>query len=63
MAVMEALIPAIAEQKVTGGKAHRALRRLIQRYGEPAPGPRGLPGTTGDDQCNEEIDRQLMHQA
>ena len=44
MAVMEALIPAIAEQKVTGGEAHRALRRLIQRYGEPAPGPGGLPG-------------------
>ena len=44
LAVVEALIPAIAEQKVTGREAHRALRRLIQTYGEPAPGPGGAIG-------------------
>jgi len=38
-AVMEALVPAILEQKVTGSEAHRAYRGLVRRYGEPAPGP------------------------
>jgi 3-methyladenine DNA glycosylase/8-oxoguanine DNA glycosylase len=37
--VMEALLPAILEQKVTGGQARRAWRWLVRRYGEPAPGP------------------------
>ena len=41
-AVMEALVPAILEQKVTGHEAWRAYRRLMRRYGEPAPGPGGL---------------------
>ena len=38
-AVLEALIPAILEQKVTGIEAWRGLRGLIRRWGEPAPGP------------------------
>jgi 3-methyladenine DNA glycosylase/8-oxoguanine DNA glycosylase len=37
--VMEALVPAVLEQKVTGIEAHRAWRRLLLRYGLPAPGP------------------------
>ncbi len=37
--VIEALVPAILEQKVTGGEARRAWRYLLRRYGEPAPGP------------------------
>jgi len=37
--VMEALVPAILEQKVTGTEAFRAWRLLVTRYGEPAPGP------------------------
>lgn len=41
-AVMEALVPAILEQKVTGTEAWRGLRGLIRRWGEPAPGPFGL---------------------
>jgi 3-methyladenine DNA glycosylase/8-oxoguanine DNA glycosylase len=41
-AVMAALVPAIIEQKVTGSEARRAYRRLVLRYGEPAPGPAGL---------------------
>jgi 3-methyladenine DNA glycosylase/8-oxoguanine DNA glycosylase len=41
-AVMEALIPAILEQKVTGTEARRAYRGIIARWGEPAPGPFGL---------------------
>jgi 3-methyladenine DNA glycosylase/8-oxoguanine DNA glycosylase len=49
-AVIEALLPAILEQKVTGGEAFRSLRGLTTRYGEIAPGPHGLrlqpaPGT------------------
>jgi 3-methyladenine DNA glycosylase/8-oxoguanine DNA glycosylase len=43
-AVMEALVPAIIEQKVTGNEAHRAWRGLCARYGEPAPGPAGPAG-------------------
>jgi 3-methyladenine DNA glycosylase/8-oxoguanine DNA glycosylase len=41
-AVLEALIPAILEQKVTGTEARRAYRGIIGRWGEPAPGPFGL---------------------
>lgn len=37
--VMEALLPAILEQKVTGQEARRGWRWLVRRYGEPAPGP------------------------
>jgi 3-methyladenine DNA glycosylase/8-oxoguanine DNA glycosylase len=38
-AVMEALVPAILEQRVTGSEAASAFRILIRRFGEPAPGP------------------------
>ena len=41
-AVLEALVPAILEQKVTGIEARRGYRGLIARWGEPAPGPFGL---------------------
>jgi 3-methyladenine DNA glycosylase/8-oxoguanine DNA glycosylase len=41
-AVMEALLPAVLEQKVTGTEASRAYRGLVVRYGEAAPGPLGL---------------------
>ena len=37
--VMEALVPAVLEQKVLGIEAHRAWRTLMYRYGTPAPGP------------------------
>ena len=40
--VMEALVPAILEQKVTGEEARRTLRGLVRNYGEDAPGPPGL---------------------
>jgi 3-methyladenine DNA glycosylase/8-oxoguanine DNA glycosylase len=43
--VLDALVPAVLEQKVTGREAWRAFRTLVRRYGEPAPGPVGhLPG-------------------
>ena len=38
-AILESLIPAILEQKVTGREAHRAWSGLIRVHGEPAPGP------------------------
>ncbi|MFI5226460.1 MAG: DNA-3-methyladenine glycosylase family protein [Candidatus Limnocylindrales bacterium] len=44
LAVMEALVPAILEQKVTGIEAHRAWRGLALTHGEPAPGPAGRAG-------------------
>ena len=37
--VMESLIPAIIEQKVTGAEAFAGQRRLVRRFGAPAPGP------------------------
>ena len=40
--VLEALIPSILEQKVTGSEAHESYRRLVLAYGEPAPGPLDL---------------------
>lgn len=39
-AVLDALVPAILEQKVTGAEASRAWRGLVRVHGEPAPGPR-----------------------
>jgi 3-methyladenine DNA glycosylase/8-oxoguanine DNA glycosylase len=38
-AVLESLVPAILEQKVTGQEAHRAWSGLVRAHGEPAPGP------------------------
>jgi 3-methyladenine DNA glycosylase/8-oxoguanine DNA glycosylase len=37
--VLEALVPAVLEQKVVGREARRAWRYLVTRYGSPAPGP------------------------
>ena len=37
--VMEALVPAVLEQKVTGQEAFSGWRRIVRRFGEPAPGP------------------------
>ena len=37
--VLEALIPAVLEQRVAGKDAFRAWRLLVTKYGSPAPGP------------------------
>ncbi len=37
--VMEALVPSILEQKVTGKQAFGSFRDLVRLHGEPAPGP------------------------
>ncbi|SPM33467.1 hypothetical protein MRAB57_1271, partial [Mycobacterium rhizamassiliense] len=37
--VLEALIPAIIEQRVPGADAFKAWRVLVSKYGTPAPGP------------------------
>ncbi|MEU6997068.1 DNA-3-methyladenine glycosylase 2 family protein [Nonomuraea sp. NPDC046570] len=37
--LLEALVPAVLEQKVVGQEAWRAWGWLLRRYGEPAPGP------------------------
>jgi len=39
--VLEALVPAVLEQKVTGREAWRGFRTLVRRFGERAPGPVG----------------------
>jgi 3-methyladenine DNA glycosylase/8-oxoguanine DNA glycosylase len=41
--MLEALVPAILEQKVTTLSAHSAWRRLVRGHGEPAPGPAWMP--------------------
>jgi 3-methyladenine DNA glycosylase/8-oxoguanine DNA glycosylase len=51
--VLEALVPAILEQKITGDEARRTYRALVARYGEDAPGGFGLrlqpaPAVLGD---------------
>jgi 3-methyladenine DNA glycosylase/8-oxoguanine DNA glycosylase len=38
--VLDALVPAVIEQKVTGKEAFAGYRTLVRRFGEPAPGPR-----------------------
>lgn len=37
--VIEALVPAVLEQKVIGQEAFASFRALLRRYGAPAPGP------------------------
>lgn len=37
--VLEALVPAVLEQRVIGVEAFASWRRLVRRFGEPAPGP------------------------
>lgn len=37
--ILEALLPAIIEQRVTSLEAYRSWSRLLRWYGEPAPGP------------------------
>lgn len=39
LAVSEALVPAVLEQRVTGQGARRSWRSLVYRFGEAAPGP------------------------
>lgn len=42
-AVLEALVPAIMEQKVVGLEARRSYARLVRTLGEPAPRGDGVP--------------------
>ncbi|MEJ7629004.1 MAG: DNA-3-methyladenine glycosylase 2 family protein [Nocardioidaceae bacterium] len=42
--VMEALVPAVIEQKVTGMEAWLGWRLLLRRFGSAAPGPAGARG-------------------
>ncbi|MCX4748681.1 DNA-3-methyladenine glycosylase 2 family protein [Kitasatospora sp. NBC_01287] len=37
--VLESLVPAVLEQKVTSDEAYRAWRLLLRDFGTPAPGP------------------------
>lgn len=42
--VWESLAPSILEQKVTAQEAFGGFRRIVERFGEPAPGPGGARG-------------------
>lgn len=42
--VLESLVPAVIEQKVTGHEAFAGQRRLVRRVGDPAPGPGRVMG-------------------
>jgi 3-methyladenine DNA glycosylase/8-oxoguanine DNA glycosylase len=39
LAITEALVPTILEQKITSNEAHRSYATLVRRFGEQAPGP------------------------
>ncbi|MGN0063255.1 MAG: DNA-3-methyladenine glycosylase family protein [Nocardioides sp.] len=41
--VLDSLVPAVIEQKVTGQEAFAGHRALVRRFGEPAPVPDGGP--------------------
>jgi 3-methyladenine DNA glycosylase/8-oxoguanine DNA glycosylase len=41
--VLEALIPAVIEQRVPGADAFRSWRLLVNKFGTPAPGPAPTP--------------------
>ena len=45
--VLESLVPAICEQKVTGEQATRSYRCIVLWFGEQAPGPAMGPGHAG----------------
>lgn len=47
-AVFETLAVAAIEQVVTGAEARRAWRLLVQRFGDPAPGPPAREGGPAD---------------
>lgn len=40
--VVESLLPAVLEQKITGEEARRTYRGIVRAFGEAAPGPFGL---------------------
>lgn len=42
--VVEAMVPAVIEQKVTGIEAFAGYRQLVRRFGELAPGPYAVVG-------------------
>jgi endonuclease III len=42
--VLDSLVPAVLEQRVTGDEARRSWRMLLHRFGAPAPGPAGAAG-------------------
>jgi 3-methyladenine DNA glycosylase/8-oxoguanine DNA glycosylase len=46
--VMESLVPAILEQRVTTGEAYRAWRELVVRYGTPVHGGLHAPPAARD---------------
>jgi 3-methyladenine DNA glycosylase/8-oxoguanine DNA glycosylase len=37
--ILELVVPAVLEQRVTGADARRSWRELLRRFGAPAPGP------------------------
>ena len=46
--VLDSLVPAVLEQRVTGLEATRAWRDLVAGHGEPAPGAGWVPGCPVD---------------
>lgn len=42
--VLQSLVPAVIEQRVTGQEAFAAHARLVRRFGTPAPGPGAAAG-------------------
>lgn len=51
--VLDALVPAVLEQKVTGQEARRAWTGVVRRFGTPAPGPADLLVAPAPDRWRE----------
>jgi len=47
--VLEALVPAVLEQRITGSEASRSYRRLVLALAVPAPSPSGSPSEPRSD--------------
>jgi 3-methyladenine DNA glycosylase/8-oxoguanine DNA glycosylase len=54
--VLEALVPAVLEQRVTGLEASRAWAGLLREFGEQAPGPAG----SGSDAAGSAVPRLVV---
>ena len=55
--VLESLVPAILEQRVTGREASASWARLVREFGDPAPGPTGSEVSRPGGPAPADVDR------
>lgn len=57
---LEALVPAVLEQRVTGRESSAAWSRLVREFGTPAPGPAGTAATGSPGSTSRSAAPRLM---